>query len=118
MVEMNSMNQYQRSMQIWSMLVFAAKHHKIVSYENISKLIGVPTPGVGRFLFLILRYCAQNNLPPLTSIVISHVTGRPGDGFPEDMDIIESQSRTFVYDWLSRQVPNSDDFQSADPNNA
>ena len=38
------MNQYQRAMQVWSILVFAAKNQKRISYEELGKLIGVPTP--------------------------------------------------------------------------
>ena len=108
------MNQFQRSMQVWSILVFAASQQRLVSYELVAKLIGVPTPAIGRFLFPILHYCDQNNLPPLTSIVISHVTGKPGAGFPGNLDVFESQSCTFVYDWLSQQAPNAEAFEAAD----
>jgi hypothetical protein len=101
-------------MQVWSILVFAACQQKKVSYDFISKLIGVPRPGIGQFLFSIYHYCEQNDLPPLTSIVISHVTGRPAeDVFPEDLDLFESQSMTFVYNWQSLHAPNAEDFKAA-----
>jgi putative restriction endonuclease len=103
-------------MQVWSILVFAATNQKLVSYETLAKLLGVPTPAVGGFLFPILHYCTQNDLPPLTAIVISHVTGRLGDGFPADLDIFKSQSRSFVYHWLSPNIetPNANHFQAAE----
>ena len=100
-------------MQIWSILVFAAKNQKLISYVALGKLIGVPQQGIGQLLFPILYYCQQNKLPPLTSIVISHVTGLPGDGFPLGVNVTESQSRAFVYDWQSVESPNADQFQAA-----
>jgi hypothetical protein len=112
------MTQYQRSMQVWSILVLSAINQKLISYETISKLIGVPTPGIGRFLFPILNFCQQNRLPPLTSIVISHVTGRPGEGFPEELNIVESQSSVFVYNWLSREAPDAEQLQASNERNA
>ncbi len=53
------MNQFQRSMQVWSILVFAASQQRLVSYELVAKLIGVPTPAIGRFLFPILHITNQ-----------------------------------------------------------
>jgi len=111
-------NQFQRSMQIWSILVFAAQNQKLISYTALGKLVGVPTPALGRFLFPILYYCQQNDLPPLTSIVISHVSGTPGEGFPPNINVPESQSRSFVYDWQSVDAPNADQFQAAQDQHA
>ena len=107
------MNQFQRSMQVWSILVFAAKNQKLISYTELGKLIGVPPPALGSFLFPILYFCQVNNFPPLTSIVVSHVSGVPGEGFPPDINLHEAQSRVFVYDWLAQAAPNADQFREA-----
>jgi len=37
----------ERALQIWSVLVFAAKHRQVLTYDILSKLIGVPMPGEG-----------------------------------------------------------------------
>jgi hypothetical protein len=100
-----------RAAQFWSLLVFAAHTQNILSYDLIERLTGIPRRAVGDFLGPIQEYCKRNDLPPLTSLVVSEKTGLPSEGFTEATDIVGAQARTFVYDWLGRKAPSPGDFR-------
>lgn len=103
------MTKYDRAAQLWSLLVFAARNQKILSYGMVAQLTGIPQQGVGMFLGPIQAYCKLYKLPPLTSIVVNEPTGLPSIGFTEATDIFGAQARVFVHDWGN--APSPDDFK-------
>ena len=74
------MNIYQRSQQLWSVLVLAAKNRQTLTYTMVSDATGLHRPGVGDALFPIQFYCEQKGLPALTALVVKEVNGIPGEG--------------------------------------
>jgi hypothetical protein len=66
------MTRKQRSQQLWSILVLAARNRQVLTYEIISQACRVPAPSLGDFLRPIQQYCSENNMPPLTSMQIWH----------------------------------------------
>jgi hypothetical protein len=104
----------QRAQQFWSVLVFAAREQKIVSYNMLSKMTGMAKVS-GPVLYYIYCYCKQEGLPFLNYLVVNQPTGRPGDECPGNLsDLHAEQSRVFVYDWLSLdEVPTDRDFVKA-----
>jgi hypothetical protein len=58
-------------------IIQAAKEGRIVTYSDLDTSRG----HVGKYLFNISRDEADKGHPPLTSIVVSKSTGRPGGGF-------------------------------------
>jgi hypothetical protein len=95
------MTRGQRAAQIWPLLALCAKQRQILSYDQLSKLIGVFRPGLGQLLEPIQSYCLLQQLPALTSLVVSEVTGLPGEGFIAASDVPQAQARVFEHEWAS-----------------
>jgi hypothetical protein len=72
-----------RAQQIWQILLSAAHNRQVITYKTLAKLIGYGGSGVlGDPLAYIACWCNDNNLPPLTSLVVNEKTGLPGKGIP------------------------------------
>ena len=95
----------ERAAQIWSALALAANNRQILTYDMLSKLTGVPRPGLGQLLEPIQSYCLVHGLPPLTILVVSADTGMPGAGFIAAQDIPKTQQDVFNFNWLERGAP-------------
>jgi hypothetical protein len=102
------MTRNERAVQVWSLLVFAARTQQLLSYSLVARLTGIDTRGLGKTLGPIQAYCKRHNLPPLTSIVVKEDTGLPGTGFTESAE--GAQARVFVFDWLKDKAPTAEDF--------
>jgi hypothetical protein len=76
------MTRSERSSQVWAVLAWAARNRQTLTYSDVSKLIGVPTAGLGPILDPIYSYCLLAKLPPLTILVVQKESGLPGPGFP------------------------------------
>src|ERR1035437_752884 len=98
------MTEFQRSVQLWSVLAYAAKMQQVLSYETLAKLTGMAPIGQARPLGNIWFYCKQNDLPSLTSIVVNQRTGNPPDDIGGE-DLSTTQRRVFIFDWLSHHIP-------------
>jgi len=107
------MDASERAAQLWVLLRLAAKNQQILTYDNVSKLIGVPRPGLGQLLEPIQSYCLVNNLPPLTILVVSKETGLPGAGFIAARDIPKKQMEVFHFDWNTAETPSPEALRMA-----
>jgi len=67
-----------RAPWVWQILVSCAVNQKVIWYEQFGEYMGIErlTEGAGGMLHPILLYCQKNELPYLTSIVVSKITGR------------------------------------------
>lgn len=79
------MTRFQRAMLVWSLLVCTAQDRRIYTYGGVASALGMPDAGgvIASFLAPIMYYRRQNELPPLTVLVVNQITGRPGDGLGE-----------------------------------
>ena len=107
------MTRAQKAQQLWSILVLAATHRQILTYDIVARAAGAIRPGIGGFLRPIQQYCIEQQLPPLTSIIVSEETGLPGEGFIAAADVPAAQSRVFQHPWLDERAPNEDQFREA-----
>jgi hypothetical protein len=107
------MTSQERAQQLWSVLVFAAREQKVVSYEMLAQTTGMANE-CGRELGYIFYYCKRNKLPLLNLLAVQKATGRPGDGCPADLsDLPAQQARVFIYDWLKHGMPRVEEFDEA-----
>jgi hypothetical protein len=109
----DSVDTYERAQQFWSVLAFAAREQKVVSYEMLSQLTGMAQE-CGRELGHIYYYCVDQKLPLLNLLAVSKESGKPGHGCPTSVaDLPSQQARVFIYDWFEHGAPSADDFRRA-----
>lgn len=107
------MTRAERAQQLWSLLALAAANRQILTYDMVARLTGVVRPSVGDFLRPIQQYCTEQQLPPLTALVVSDQTGLPGDGFIAAADIPAAQMRVFQQRWQELAAPTSEQLEAA-----
>lgn len=106
--------QHTRAVQVWQVLVAAARQGRILTYSALSREMGLtesPLPVVGMgALPVIGNYCTAKGLPQLTRIVVGQVDGLPSQYAPEEV-VAEDLWRVFDYDWLDVIPPTAQDFE-------
>ena len=107
------MTRAERAQQFWSVLALAAMNRQILTYDIVARLTGVVRPSVGDFLRPIQQYCTEQNLPPLTVLVVSEQTGIPGEGFIAAADVPAAQMRVFQHSWQELHAPSSEKLEAA-----
>jgi hypothetical protein len=109
------MTRYQRSLQLWSLLICAARERKLYPYGQVAKILGMSGAGViGQFLAPIVWYCQERGLPPLTVLVVNQDSGLPGDGLATLEEVNQDRERVFTWDWFALEPPETKDFEEAD----
>ena len=100
-----------RAVQAWQILVGKAMNRQTITYEGLSLLMyghkaaGVLADQLGHIAF----YCIQNDLPPLTSIVVGKGRGTPGKDIPVDLATIDDErERVYQCDWYNIYPPSED----------
>lgn len=93
--------------RIWPVLAdIANSGGDDISYTELAEQIGSDTPILGRQLGLILRYCEEEQLPPLTVLVVGKHSRIPGRGFYDrnTEGIAQGRSSVLSHRW-SRSNP-------------
>jgi hypothetical protein len=98
---------YDRLTQLWSLLVESAHAQRVLTYDIIGQLIGVPEQAIGCFLRPIQDYCQFNDLPPLTVLILNEEAGPPA--LNETGDESEKRARVYFFDWFSQKSPTPED---------
>jgi hypothetical protein len=107
------MTKGQRAAQIWPILTLCATRRQTLTYDLLGRLIGVPRQGLGQLLEPIQSHCIISGLDPLTALVVSDVTGLPGEGFIAASDVPGAQARIFARDWLAMSAPDENTLEAA-----
>jgi hypothetical protein len=97
----------ERLTQLWSLLVDTAHAQKVLTYDILGQMLGVPEQAIGCFLRPIQDYCKFHNLPPLTSLALNEVNGPPESN--ETRDTFGERARVYFFDWVSRKSPTPED---------
>lgn len=104
-----------RALQAWQYLIGKAANRQIVKYDELRELMGYPTNNpLSSILGCIMFFCEQNNLPPLTIIVVNR-HGVPGEGFTaEEMENYHQRREdVFNCNWFKIIPPTIEEFQEA-----
>jgi alkylated DNA nucleotide flippase Atl1 len=113
------MTRYQRSMQIWSLLICAANDRRTFTYGDIADILGMGGAGVmAQFLGPIMWLCEDNEWPPLTVLVVNQESGLPGDGLTTIENVNRDREKVFNFDWFGLEPPTLQSFDSADRSKA
>ena len=104
-----------RALQAWQYVIGKAAARQIVQYEELRVLMEYPdSRPLGVILACIADYCQQNQLPPLTLLVVNE-SGVPGGGFAaeEQANYHTAREKVFNFPWFGIVPPSIDDFQRA-----
>jgi hypothetical protein len=102
-----------RALQIWLILIGKAENRQTMTYGVLAEMLGFEGAGVmSNPLDHILCYCAVNQLPPLTCLVVNQETGLPGEGLKLD-DLHGDRERVYRYNWYSVIPPTPKEFEAA-----
>ena len=105
-----------RAVQAWQILVSKAMNRQTATYQSLSELMyGKKAAGVlAKILGHIAFYCEDNNLPPLTTLVVGKWPGKPGDKIPVDhARIDEERERVYRRDWYNIYPPSETELATA-----
>ncbi len=108
------MKRSQRAMQIWSLLICAARERKSYTYGHLADILGMNGAGVfSQTLGKIMDYCEDNNYPPLTVLVVNKKTGLHGKGLTtvEYKKENSDRERVFQFDWFQVKPPTTRCFE-------
>jgi len=85
----------------------------MVTYGILAEKMGYEGAGVlDKRLGHVAFYCEQNDLPPLTVIVVNQETGLPGRGFPGD-ELHATREQVFNFDWYGLFPPTPEELDAA-----
>ena len=105
-----------RAIQVWQILVAKAMNRQTITYEQLSTLMyGKSAAGVlGNILGHVANYCNDNDLPPLTVIVVNSVTGLPGELIPvQSFELNAKREAVYNCDWYDIYPPSEHELNSA-----
>lgn len=99
-------NHEYRAYKAWNVMIEYAQQGMTVTYKGLADAIGVHHRACRYFLDPIQNYCMEEDLPPLTSIVVNQ-EGKVGEGFIawNKNDLEEGQSRVYHYNWFNYPNP-------------
>ncbi|QMT33107.1 hypothetical protein LNQ82_00830 [Conchiformibius steedae DSM 2580] len=100
-------NRVRRAVQAWQILVHAAMNRQTHTYKSLSILMYGHYAGgtLGSVLGYIAFYCNENNLPPLTALVVNSETGVPGALIPISSDLNQVREQVYQTDWYAIYPP-------------
>ena len=90
-----------RAVQAWQILIGMAMNRQTTTYLGLSRFMYErDAPGVlDQILSHIAFWCIDNELPPLTAIVVGKESGRPGRDIPVDPRTFdEERERVYEFD--------------------
>jgi len=102
-----------RALQVWLILIGKASNRQMVTYGMLAKMLGYEGAGtLAHILGHIMHYCHENQLPPLTVLVVNQDTGLPGEGLV-GADLNAGREAVFRFDWHSLVPPAPDELAAA-----
>jgi hypothetical protein len=107
------MTRAQRAQLAWLVLVGAAHNRQVLTYTIVAERIGMGAGTLAQVLGCIMYYCQQNDLPPLTVLVVKQDTGLPGDGLRTLEDLARDREAVFNTEWFKRIPPTEVELETA-----
>lgn len=103
---MSNINQHERAAIGWDVLTRVAKDNGLIRYGELGRQIGIHHRPVRFVLGYIQDYCLQNQLPPLTILVVNQ-SRLPGEGFIawDVDDIDQGLKQVYSYNWDNLNNP-------------
>ena len=65
------------------------------------------------YLAPVMYYCREQQLPPLTVLVVRRETGLPGEGLTTLENVNRDRESVFAHGWFQMKAPETGDFEEA-----
>lgn len=105
-----------RAVQLWQILIGCAYNQQIITYGQLADILGYKGAGVfAQLLGRIMYYCEDNDLPPLTSLVVNQSEGEPGDGMEVESkykSVDAARMKVFAEYWYGIIPPSAEEFEN------
>jgi len=100
-------DQRERAKRAWDILAGCARSKQHTTYGELGKRMGVHHRVCQFFLGLIQDHCLERGLPPLQSLVVNKISGRPGEGYiaTSAENIQQVHERVYAHDWSTAPNP-------------
>lgn len=99
-----------RALQVFNILIGCAHRRETLTYKLLAQKVGHKGAGIfAQRLEMIMRWCADNKLPPLTVLVVNDNTGVPGSGLTSTESIHSDQERVFKFNWYDLVPPTAEE---------
>jgi hypothetical protein len=106
----------ERALQAWLVLISVATNRQTIRYDTLSRLMfheGVSGGLLAQTLGHIAFYCIDNNLPPLTVLVVNE-NGLPGEGIPVDPTQLHvKREEVYTFNWYNILPPSPEELERA-----
>ena len=101
-----SVNHVERAYRAWTILAKCAKARRPITYGDLAALLGIHPRPIRYVLGVIQDYCLEEDLPPLTILVISK-KGIPGSGFiaHDVANLDEGMELVYDHPWTAMKNP-------------
>ncbi|HEU4559503.1 MAG TPA: hypothetical protein VFS20_16755 [Longimicrobium sp.] len=100
-----------RALQIWQILIACAHNRQTITYSHLAELMGYSDlrPTFAQ-LGHVMYYCYFNELPSLTALVVSEITGRANEeGLITVKDVDSEREKVFKHEWFKVFPPSIDE---------
>lgn len=103
-----------RALQLYQILIGLAHNRQTMTYGQLADLVGFKGAGVfAAKLGHIMYWCVQENLPPLTVLIVNQDTGLPGDGLTSADDLHRQREEVFGTLWYRIVPPSPEELEAA-----
>ncbi len=100
----------ERLAQLWALLVETAHAQRVLTYDILAQMVGLPEQAIGCYLRPIHDYCNYHDLPPLTLLALNDTDAPRESEFEQDGDVFGERERIYHFDWFSLKSPQPEDF--------
>lgn len=107
-----------RALQAWQFLIAKASNRQIAQYDELKEIMDyADNRPLAVILGCIMFYCEENELPPLTLLVVNQ-TGVPGGGFTAEKlkNYHQRREDVFNFPWYKIVPPSIEELQEAREN--
>lgn len=104
------MNDAERAVQLWQVLIAAAAHRQTLTYTLLADAVGVDASALPTPLGMVARYCAMKQLPPLVVLVVRTDAGTPATELAWTTDADFAREAVYQLPWFRRKPPAASDF--------
>jgi putative restriction endonuclease len=110
-------NQYERAFRAWPLLTATAAKRSTITYAALSDALRMHPRPIRYVLSKIQDWCLEEKKPPLTILVVSGHSHRPGEGFIawDVNDLDEGYEQVYAFPWSDLVNPFAFAAQGATP---